>query len=102
MRIAEATIDLVKALQYLLPIAYPRKRPRICKRLPVRAHGYRRARMRRRAHARAQIAISPIIACAKLQIILSQPIPKHPTGGLINDGKKETDGYGQASNYIQQ
>lgn len=102
IRIAGVTIRLAKAMASLLPTAFSRKRPRVCKRMPARAHGYRRAQADKQAYARARVAISPYAACIQIATILSQPIPKFKNGAIVNNGKEETNGHGQAHYNVQQ
>lgn len=88
-RITEVIADCAAVINKLLPAAYPRKRPRICKRMPARAHAYRRAQIRQQSLSRAQLAISLAIGVAQTHIIISQPIPKYPPGGaIINNGQQ--------------
>ena len=92
--IADRVIQCAEALNELMPIAYPRKRPRIhvraYRRTPAREM-HTRARKQKMAirAARANALINPMMTAAQIHLILSQPIPKYPKGGLINDNGEE-------------
>jgi len=69
-----------EATARLAPVAFTRKRPRICKRMPTRAHAYRRAQARKKALACVQLAINTTMTVIQIGIIQSQPIPKFKPG----------------------
>lgn len=93
-QIAEVTANFAVIAARLTPLLRARKYPRIC------------GQERRRARARmalAQLAMSAYITRAQIFMILSQPIPKHPLGGLINDnGQQETIRHGETFYTVQQ
>jgi len=93
IRIAAVAKHCADITAKLAPIAFPRKRPRICKRMSARPRVYRRVRVLERAYRRAQLAIGTYISGMQILMILSQPIPKYPQGGVIKDNGEQTEAY---------
>lgn len=76
LAIARNTIHCAQTLQQLAPIAFAHKQPRILKRIPMRAHAYRRNQKAKQKFAQVQLAISMAMGAIQNSIILSQPTPR--------------------------
>lgn len=82
----------------LAPIAFPRKRPRMCKRMPARAHRCRRTQARARIQAQVELAITFAMSSFQTYAIISKPIKKYPPGGALIEDAKQTEAYVRSGN----
>lgn len=94
-RIAAIVTQCAARVARLLPVAYPRKRPRMCKRMPARAHAYRKRTAIKIKQARIELPLLAVMASAQMSIALSQPIPRFRPGGIINDNPAIANENGQ-------